>query len=55
MDDLPLETYKQYSALFDTDLYDEIALETCVNKRTSLGGTCVESVKSQIAYVKSKV
>ena len=55
LDDLPLETYKQYSDLFDTDLYQEIALETCVNKRTSLGGTCVESVKSQIEYVKSFV
>ena len=55
LDDLPLETYKSYSDLFDTDLYEEIALETCVNKRTSLGGTCVESVKSQIAYVKSQI
>ena len=55
LDDLPLETYKQYSELFDTDLYEEIALETCVNKRTSLGGTCVDSVKSQIEYVKSQI
>ena len=52
LDDLPLETYKSYSDLFDTDLYEEIALETCVNKRTSLGGTCVDSVKQQIEYVK---
>ena len=28
LDDLPLETYKQYSELFAEDLYDEIALET---------------------------
>ncbi len=55
LDDLPLETYKQFSDLFDSDLYEEIALETCVNKRTSLGGTCVESVKQQIEYVKSKL
>jgi len=55
LDDLPLETYKEFSDLFDTDLYDEIALETCVNKRTSLGGTCVDSVKSQIAYVKEAI
>ena len=55
LDDLPLETYKSYSDLFDTDLYNEIALETCVNKRTSLGGTCVESVKAQIEYVKKAI
>ena len=55
LDDLPLETYKQYSELFAEDLYDEIALETCVNKRTSQGGTSVASVKEQIAYVKSVI
>ena len=55
LDDLPLETYKQYNELFAEDLYDEIALETCVNKRTSQGGTSVASVKEQIAYVKSVI
>ena len=54
LDDLPLETYKQYSQLFEQDLYDEIALETCVNKRTSQGGTSVASVEQQIAYVKAQ-
>ncbi len=54
LDDLPLETYKQYSQLFEEDLYDEIALETCVNKRTSQGGTSVASVEQQIAYVKAQ-
>ena len=53
LDDLPLETYLQYSDLFAEDLYNEIALETCVNKRTSQGGTSVASVEDQIAYVKS--
>ena len=53
LDDLPLETYKEYSELFEEDLYQEIALETCVNKRTSQGGTSVASVEDQIAYVKT--
>ena len=53
LDDLPMETYLQYSDLFAEDLYNEIALETCVNKRTSQGGTSVASVEDQIAYVKS--
>ncbi|MBR2311006.1 MAG: argininosuccinate lyase [Oscillospiraceae bacterium] len=49
---LPLETYKQYSELFDEDLYQDIDLVTCVEKRISEGGTSVGSVKKQIAYVK---
>ena len=54
LDELPLETYKQYSELFDNDLYEDISLETCVNKRISQGGTCVASVEDQINYVKQQ-
>ena len=52
LETLPLETYRTYSELFDEDLYGEISLETCVAKRISEGGTSVESVKAQIAYVR---
>ena len=55
LEDLPLETYKQFSQLFDSDLYEEISLETCVNKRISQGGTCVASVEDQINYVKQQL
>ncbi len=51
LETLSLEEYKQYSDLFEDDIFDEISLETCVNKRISLGGTCVESVINQIEYV----
>ena len=54
LEDLPLEAYKQYSDLFDSDLYEEISLETCVSKRISQGGTCVASVEDQINYVKQQ-
>ena len=50
---LPMETYKTFSDLFDEDLYAEIDLMTCVQKRISAGGTSVESVKEQIAHVRS--
>ena len=53
LEDLPLEAYKAYSDLFEADLYSEIDLVTCVEKRISQGGTSVASVKEQIAYVKS--
>ena len=51
LEELPLETYKGYSELFDTDLYQDIDLLTCVEKRVSEGGTSVASVEAQIAYV----
>ena len=31
------EEYKKYHELFDSDLYNEISLETCVEKRISEG------------------
>ena len=55
LETLPLETYKQYSDLFDEDLYQDIDLLTCVQKRISEGGTSVQSVEAQIAYVKERL
>ena len=52
LETLTLDEYKAYSELFEDDLYHEIALETCVEKRISEGGTSVGSVDAQIAYVK---
>jgi len=52
LEELPLDTYKEHSDLFDTDLYDDIDLVTCVEKRISEGGTSTASVKAQIAYVR---
>jgi len=49
---LPLDVYKTYSELFDNDLYNEIDLMTCVEKRISEGGTSVTSVEAQIKYVR---
>ena len=52
---LPLDTYKQYSELFAEDLYVDIDLVTCVEKRISEGGTSIASVKAQIQYVKQLI
>ena len=52
LEELPLETYQNYSDLFDADLYEAIDLMTCVEKRISKGGTSVASVETQIAYVR---
>jgi argininosuccinate lyase len=53
LDELALSEYKEYSEIFDTDLYGEISLETCVAKRISKGGTGYASVKEQIEYVEA--
>ena len=55
LETLPLETYRQYSDLFDKDLYEDIDLLNCVQKRISQGGTSVQSVEAQIAYVKERL
>ncbi len=51
LDNLPIEKYKEFDALFEDDLYAEISLETCVNKRISAGGTGPASVERQIDYI----
>jgi argininosuccinate lyase len=53
LDNVPLEKYKEFSPLFEADLYDEISLVSCVNKRISKGGTGEASVLEQIAFIES--
>ncbi len=53
LEELPVETYKEYSDLFDSDLYEAIDLVNCVRTRISAGGTGSDSVEAQIAFVKS--
>ncbi|MCI6121459.1 argininosuccinate lyase [Bariatricus sp. SGI.161] len=37
LDELSLEEYKKISPVFEEDIYDAISLETCVNKRITIG------------------
>lgn len=55
LDVLSIEEYRAHSDLFEADLYEEISLETCVNKRLSEGGTSVASVEAQISYVRGAI
>ena len=55
LDDFALDKYREYSELFEEDLYNEILLETCVSKRISEGGTSVGSVERQIESVRKKL
>ncbi len=52
LETLPLAEYQTFSDLFGEDVYHDIDLVTCVEKRISEGGTSIASVEAQIAYVK---
>ena len=55
LDELALHELKKFSELFDGDVFEAISLETCVSKRISKGGTSLESVEAQLAYVKEQL
>ena len=55
LETLPLDTYHQFSELFDEGVYAAVDLDACVNRRTSAGGTSVSSVEEQIAYIRSQL
>ena len=55
LEDLPLETYREFSDLFKEDIYQEIDLLNCVQKRISQGGTSIASVEQQLQYVQKKL
>ncbi len=50
LENLPLSEYKKFDSSFEDDLYNDISLETCVNKRISAGSTGPQSVMTQIEY-----
>ncbi len=49
IDDLSLEELKSFSEMFDKDIYDAISLETCVNKRLTVGAPSPDAMKKVIA------
>ena len=51
LETVPLEKYKEFDPMFDNDLYNEISLDTCVEKRISAGGTGPTSVETQLKYI----
>ena len=55
LEKMSIEEYKEYSDIFEEDLYDAIDLINCVKRRNSEGGTSVESVEAQVAYVKKEI
>ncbi len=52
---MTIEEYKAHDSVFEEDLYGEISLEACVEKRISAGGTGKASVEAQIKYISELV
>ena len=48
IDDLKIDELKGFSELFDEDIYDAISLETCVNKRLTVGAPSPVVIKKVI-------
>ncbi len=55
LEELDLDTYRQFSPLFDEGIYRAIDLTACVEKRISEGGTSVASVEKQIADTRARL
>ncbi len=49
LDTMTLRDFRAISGLFDEDVYEALALKTCVNGRKVYGGPARESVEKQIA------
>ncbi len=55
LEKLSLKEFKEYSEVFEEDIFDAINLENCTFRRNSQGGTAVESVEAQIKSVREKL
>ena len=53
LETLPLADYQAASPVFDEDVYQTIALETCVKERKVEGGPSPEAVQKQVDAVKA--
>lgn len=49
LEDLSLEEFRQFSPVFDEDIYEAISLETCVNKRNTAGAPGEEAMARVLA------
>ena len=55
LETLPLDVYKEAAPQFGEDVYEAIALETCLNGRISEGGPSAQAVKEQLALANAAI
>jgi len=53
LEELPIEAYKEFSPLFEKDVYESLDLVRCVNERRVYGGPARESVEKQIEGIRA--
>lgn len=53
IDELSLEEFKNFSPIFENDIYASIDLLTCVEERKVIGGPSSSSVEQQVLYLEN--
>ena len=48
LDDLPLEEFRRYSPVIDSDIYEAISMKTCVERRNTTGAPGPEAIRAEI-------
>lgn len=54
IEEMSMEEFKSFSDQFEDDIYDKIAIRSCIEAKKSKGSTSFESVKQQIADIKNE-
>lgn len=52
--DLSLEEYNKYSSVIDDDIYGEISITRCIEKRNVIGGPAIQQVKKHISIIRKE-
>ena len=52
IDEMSMEEFKSFSDKFEEDIYDKIAVRSCIKAKKSKGSTSFESVKQQLDDIK---
>lgn len=52
IEEMSMEEFKSFSDKFEEDIYDKIAIRSCIKAKKSKGSTSFESVKQQLADIK---
>jgi argininosuccinate lyase len=55
LESLSLDTYKKFHNMFEEDVYNAVALETCLNSRQVVGGPSSKVEKENIERIEKKV
>lgn len=55
IDDMSLEELKNFSPVFEQDIYDAISMETCVNKRLTIGAPGKKAMEEVIAQEEAQL